>query len=108
MKTRTPDLLGMSYACANMVHCPGYADDLRQYTTLNMATRVPREDFPPCDKRYDSEETHKEKTTRPLGKEISGAPGETNDCKSIVLKHTHNQDSSSSVEISAAAVLGKL
>ena len=35
MKTRTPDLLGMSYACANMVHCPGYADDLRQYTTLN-------------------------------------------------------------------------
>ena len=35
MKTRTPDLLGMSYACANMVHSPGYADDLRQYTTLN-------------------------------------------------------------------------
>ena len=35
MKTRTPDLLGMSYACANMVHCPGYADDLRQYATLN-------------------------------------------------------------------------
>merc|ERR1712012_176003 len=98
----------------------------RQYTSLNMATRVPKEDFPPwdkrgscskktpmenfppCDKRYDSEETHKEKTTRPLGKEISGAPGETNDCKSIVLKHTHNQDSPSSVEISAAAVLGKL
>ena len=45
------ELLGMSYACANMVHSPGYADDLRQYTTLNMATRVPREDFPPCDKR---------------------------------------------------------
>ena len=35
MKTRTPDLLGMSYACANMVHSPGYADDLRQYTSLN-------------------------------------------------------------------------
>ena len=28
-----------------------YADDLRQYTSLNMATRVPKEDFPPCDKR---------------------------------------------------------
>ena len=25
----------MSCAGANMVHCPGYADDLRQYTTLN-------------------------------------------------------------------------
>ena len=35
LKTRTPDLLGMSYACANMVHSPGYADDLRQYTSLN-------------------------------------------------------------------------
>ena len=35
MKTRTPDLLGMSYACANMVHSPGYADDLRQYASLN-------------------------------------------------------------------------
>ena len=40
MKTRTPDLLGMSYACANMVHCPGYADDLRQYTTLNKHHQV--------------------------------------------------------------------
>ena len=35
----------------HMVHSPGYADDLRQYTSLNMATRVPKEDFPPCDKR---------------------------------------------------------
>ena len=25
----------MSCAGANMVHCPGYADDDRQYTTLN-------------------------------------------------------------------------
>ena len=70
--------------------------------------KTPMENFPPCDKRYDSEETNKEKTTRALGKEISGAPGETNDCESIVLKHTHNQDSSSSVEISAVVVLGKL
>ena len=31
---------------------------------------MPREDFPPCDKRYDSEETDKENTTRTLGKEI--------------------------------------
>ena len=28
-------MLGMSYACANMVHSPGYADDLRQYASLN-------------------------------------------------------------------------
>ena len=71
-------------------------------------THVPIEDFPPCDKRFNSEETDKENTTRALGKEISGAAGETNDCKSFRLKHTHIQDSSSSVEISAAAVLGKL
>ena len=32
----------MSCAGANMVHCPGYADDLRQYTTLNMDTRANR------------------------------------------------------------------
>ena len=32
----------MSCAGANMVHCPGYADDLRQYTTLNMDTRAKR------------------------------------------------------------------
>ena len=70
--------------------------------------KTPMEDFPPCDKRYDSEETDKENTTRALDKEISGAAGDTNDCKSISLKHTHIQDSSSSVEISAAAVLAKL
>ena len=78
-----------------------------KYTLLTW-THVPTEDFPPCDKRYDSEETDKENTTKALDKEISGAAGDTNDCKSISLKHTHIQDSSSSVEISAAAVLGKL
>jgi hypothetical protein len=31
---------------------------------------VPIEDFPPCDKRFNSEETDKENTTRALGKEI--------------------------------------
>ena len=70
--------------------------------------KTPMEDFPPCDKRFNSEETDKENTTKALGKEISGAAGDTNDCKSISLKHTHIQDSSSSVEISAVAVLGKL
>ena len=69
---------------------------------------MPIEDFPPCAKRFTSEETGKENTTKALGKEISGAAGDTNDCKGIVLKHTHIQDSSSSVEISAVAVLGKL
>ena len=40
-----------------------------KYTLLTW-THVPIEDFPPCDKRYDSEETDKENTTRTLGKEI--------------------------------------
>ena len=34
---------------------------------------MPIEDFPPCAKRFNSEETDKENTTRALGKEISGA-----------------------------------
>ena len=118
---------------------------------------MPIEDFPPCDKRFNSEETDKENTTRALGKEIKvifadkdksrscsektpwtrekdspevtledkdrsqktpwmlekDSPGgsgyETIHTTAEVLsQHTHIQDSSSSVEISAAAVLGKL
>ena len=97
----------MNCAGANLVPCRGSVQASDEYILLAW-THVPIEDFPPCAKRFNSEETDKENTTRALGKEISGAAGDTNDCKGISLKHTHIQDSSSSVEISAAAVLGKL
>ena len=97
----------MNCAGANLVPYRGSVQASDEYILLAW-THVPIEDFPPCAKRFNSEETDKENTTRALGKEISGAAGETNDCKSFRLKHTHIQDSSSSVEISAAAVLGKL
>ena len=71
---------------------------------------MPIEDFPPCAKRFNSEETDKENTTRALGKEISGAAGETKPTAAKVLdSNTHTTKiHRASVEISAAAVLGKL
>ena len=71
---------------------------------------MPIEDFPPCAKRFNSEETDKENTTRALGKEISGAAGETRPTTAKVLdSNTHTSKFHRvSVEISAAAALGKL
>ena len=72
---------------------------------------MPIEDFPPCVRRFTSEDTGKENTTRTLGKEISGAAGETRPTIAKVLStqtHTHPSFIEFQWKFPAAAALGKL
>ena len=100
----------MNCAGANLVPCRGsVCTSLRRIHTLSMDTRADR-GFPALCQKVQLRGNWQREYHEGTWEGNLGGSGwdQTNDCKSFRLKHTHIQDSSSSVEISAAAVLGKL